>query len=144
MAGYSKLYCIGGTGGFMGSDGINPIIFQILVGDADRQWLEPHYFDTSISPIGRISAIIPEGPYHPNSLIDACIAFAPRYFERCPALARVKYELNAYEGLDFHMGTDEIPDAWYDLRKQALHYFKRLVIFEANLTRVDLMGYSIE
>ena len=115
-----------------------------MVGDADRQWLEPHYIDTSLSPIGRITTIIPEGPDHPNSLIDACIAFAPMYFERCPALARIKYELNEYERLDFHLEQDEIPATWYDLRKQALHYFKRLVIFKADLIQVDLQGYSIE
>jgi hypothetical protein len=45
MAGYSKLYCVGGLGGYLGADGINPILFQILIGNADRQWLEVHYFD---------------------------------------------------------------------------------------------------
>lgn len=45
MAGYSKIYCIGGEGGFLGADGMNPIDFQILVGDADRQWLEVRYFN---------------------------------------------------------------------------------------------------
>ncbi len=54
MAGYSRLYAVGGLGGFMGADGVNPIEFLILVGDADRQWLEPHYFDRSITPIGRL------------------------------------------------------------------------------------------
>ena len=29
----------------MGADGVNPIEFLVLVGDADRQWLEPQYFD---------------------------------------------------------------------------------------------------
>lgn len=29
MAGYSKIFCIGGEGGYLGSDGINPILFQI-------------------------------------------------------------------------------------------------------------------
>ena len=37
MSGYSKIYCIGGEGGFLGSDGMNPIDFQILVGDGNRQ-----------------------------------------------------------------------------------------------------------
>ena len=45
MAGYSKIYCIGGEGGFLGSDGMNPIDFQILVGDGNRQWLEARYFN---------------------------------------------------------------------------------------------------
>lgn len=59
MAGYSKLYVVGGLGGFMGADGVNPIDFLVLVGDADRQWFEPHYFDRSLS----------------NSLMDAIINY---------------------------------------------------------------------
>ena len=47
MAGYSKIYCIGGEGGFIGVDGINPIDIQILVSDVHRQWLEVHYFIVS-------------------------------------------------------------------------------------------------
>ena len=42
MAGFNKVYYVGGLGGFMGADGINPICFEIWVGDADRQWLEVH------------------------------------------------------------------------------------------------------
>ena len=44
MAGFYKIYMVGGSGGFLGADGINPIGLQILVGTADREWLEPKYF----------------------------------------------------------------------------------------------------
>jgi hypothetical protein len=54
MAGYSRIYCIGGLGGFAGADGINPMLVQIWVGDADRQWLEAHYFDPGLEPLGCI------------------------------------------------------------------------------------------
>ena len=77
MAGYNKIYLIGGEGGFKGSDGINPILFQILVGDADRQWLEVHYFDQNIKPL--VKSIIPEKP--DVGLLDACIAFYPDFFK---------------------------------------------------------------
>ena len=50
MAGYSKIYCVGGEGGFLGADGMNPIDFQILIGDGDRQWLEVRYFNRDIKP----------------------------------------------------------------------------------------------
>ena len=46
MAGFSKIYIIGGSGGFLGSDGVNPIIVQILVGRSDGEWLEVNYFDS--------------------------------------------------------------------------------------------------
>ena len=68
MADFSELYVIGSQGGFMGADGVNPIEFLVLVGDASRQWLEPHYFDKSINPIGKLRSIIPAGPDQPEIL----------------------------------------------------------------------------
>ena len=59
VAGYSKLYVIGDPGGFQGADGVNPIQFLVLIGDGNRQWLEPHYFDASIKPIGKLARIVP-------------------------------------------------------------------------------------
>ncbi|MBC8213800.1 MAG: hypothetical protein H8E71_04085 [Candidatus Marinimicrobia bacterium] len=133
MAGFSRLYCIGGLGGFMGADGINPIAIQILVGDADRQWLEPHYFDKSIKPIGNIKSIIPEGPGHQNMLIDSCIAFAPVFFKKCPTLSKVEIQLEGYTRLDFNLEIEKIPDEWGKLRKEAVPFFRSLNIFEAEL-----------
>jgi hypothetical protein len=104
MAGYSKLYCIGGLGGYMGADGINPILLQIWVGDSDRQWLEAHYFDTGIRPIGNIKVVVPEGPDHPNALLDACLAFYPSAFTQCPSMTQVKTKLAAAERLGFDLG----------------------------------------
>ena len=89
MAGFSRLYVIGGLGGFMGADGVNPIEAMVLIGDSDRQWLEARHFDTSITPIGAVRLIVPAGPDVPDFLLDACIAFFPRYFESCRSLAEV-------------------------------------------------------
>ncbi|MDE0297811.1 MAG: hypothetical protein OXN17_04210 [Candidatus Poribacteria bacterium] len=136
MAGYSRIYCIGGEGGFMGADGINPIHFQILVGDADRQWLEAHYFDTSINPIGKISTIIPAGPDHPDALIDACLAFIPEYFESCQSLPQVAWTLRDEERIDFHLDGD--PPGWTQLREEARRMFRDLIIYEAKLSKVNL------
>ena len=89
MAGYSKLYVIGDEG----VDGVNPIRMQIWVGDGNRQWLEPYYIDQSIKPIGVIKKIIPNGPNDPVSVLDACIAFYPHYFQKCPSLAEAVFLL---------------------------------------------------
>ena len=89
MAGYSSLYCIGGLGGYAGADGINPIVLQIWVGDAIRQWFEAHYIDNNIRPIGKIKSLVPEGPDHPNALLDACLAFYPSAFAHCASMAAV-------------------------------------------------------
>ena len=135
MSGYSKIYCIGEEGGFMGSDGINQIYLQILVGDGDRQWLEPHYFDRRLRPIGQITIIVPAGPYHPNALIDACLAFYPKYFEACPSLESVSESLQNETRIDFHF--DGAPVGWEQLREEARSAFRDLTIYEAELTEVQ-------
>jgi len=133
VAGYSKLYVVGGLGGFMGADGVNPIEFLVLVGDADRQWLEPHYFDKSIRPVGRLRVIVPAGPDHPDSLLDACIAFYPQHFRSCPSLEEVESALREAERLDFHARSQEIPAAWASLREEARPLFAAMNIWRADL-----------
>ena len=156
MAGYSKIYCVGGEGGFLGADGMNPICFQILVGDAHRQWLKVHYLnrdvnklfdsiirserensgpDRRIRPMGRIRKIIPLGPNHPDSLIDACLAFAPAYFKSCPSLTQVAEGLENASSIDFDL--DGEPAGWAQLREEARPLFKHLIIYEAVLQKMN-------
>ncbi len=134
MAGFSKLYCIGGLGGFQGVDGINPISLQIWVGEGNRQWLEPHCLDSSIRPLGSVRTIVPEGPDDPSALIDACIAFFPKHFRQCPSFAVVERQLQTATRLDFDLGKDDIPKEWAQLRREAWPFFKKLTIFEAVLS----------
>ena len=131
MAGYSKIYCIGGEN----YDGINPIDFQILVGDADRQWLEVRYFNSDIRPMGKVEVIVPAGPNHPDALIDACLTFFPEYFESCPSLAQVVEALGNASSIDFHL--DGEPSGWAQLREEARSLFKHLIIYEAELNKVN-------
>ncbi len=132
MAGFSKLYVIGGQGGFMGSDGANPIEFMILVGDSSRQWLEPFYHDVSIKPLGQLKTIVPEGPDVPESILDACIAFAPGYFSKCPSLKKVRKELGDLEQLDFDHGKKEIPPSWAALREEARSVYANMNVWRAD------------
>ncbi|RKD22341.1 hypothetical protein SAMN02745883_02384 [Caminicella sporogenes DSM 14501] len=133
MAGYSKIYFIGGKGGFLGADGINPIALQIWQGEGNRQWLEAHYFDNKLSPIGNINTIIPEGPDHPNALIDACIAFAPKLFKGCKSLPKVAEKLQNETRLDFDIRRDDILKEWEQLREEAREIYENLVIYVAEL-----------
>jgi|TARA_B110000495_G_C22759032_1_gene444471 hypothetical protein len=134
MAGFSTIYCIGWEGGFQGSDGMNPIHFQILQGEGERRWLEPHYFDKTITPIGRISIVIPESPDLKDAIIDACVAFAPKFFEKCPTLEQVKKECSSITTLDFDLSKETIPDSWYVLRKEA----RPIVEKELNIVRARM------
>jgi hypothetical protein len=131
MAGYSRIYVVGESGGVGGSDGVNHIAFQILRGEGNRQWLEVRYFD-DIQRLGDIKIIIPEGPSSRNSLIDACIVFIPEQFSACPALSSVKTALIGAKTLDF-TEPQSIPRDWSELREQARPYFRALKIWCADL-----------
>ena len=131
MAGYMKIYVVGGEGGFLGADGVNPIEFMVLVGEGARQWLEPHYFDPAIKPIGRLGSIVPAAPDHPDALLDACIAFCPRHFARCPTLAAVESALQDAERLDFDLDPQGVPAEWAQLREEARSTFGELSIWQA-------------
>jgi len=137
MAGFSQIYVIGGLGGYQGADGVNPILMQIWVGDGDRQWLQPHYVDQSITPLGTIKSLVPEAPDHPDSLLDACIAFYPRHFQQCPSLEEVAFLLRDATHLDFHLDRLNVPVVWRQLRFEAAPHFRRLHIFEAELQRIE-------
>jgi hypothetical protein len=137
MAGYSTIYVFGCPGGFMGADGVNPIRFMVLVGDADRQWLEPCYIDRSIRPIGRIRVVVPAAPNHADALLDACIAFSPMDFRSCPSLGEVEEQLRDAEHLDFHARPHEIPSAWARLREEARPLFAAMHIWRADLVPIQ-------
>ena len=124
----------------MGADGVNPIEFLVLVGDADRQWLEPKYFDRFIRPMGKLRTIIPASPDHPDSLLDACVGFCPRHFSKCPSLRAVESALRDTRSLDFHARPQEVPRAWARLREEARGIFAQMGVRRADL--VPLGGKS--
>ncbi|ARS64845.1 hypothetical protein NMSP_1230 [Candidatus Nitrosomarinus catalina] len=95
------------------------ILMVIFRGDGGRIWYEPHYLDKSIKPIGGIAVTVPNGPEDPNQLLDALIAFAPKFFENCPSLKVVKNKLANKKRLDFDLGKDDIPESWDELRKES-------------------------
>ena len=132
MAGFSKSFILGGEGGVMGADGVNPISLFILVGDADRQWLEPVYVNRNIKPMGNIKVIIPPGPDDPRMLLDACLAFAPEFFLECPSLASLMVRLKKENRLDFHVNTPDIRDEWDRLRSEAWPIFKKFHLWECD------------
>ena len=121
----------------MGADSVNPIEFMLLVGDADLQWLEPHYFDKSIEPIGKVRVIVPARPDHPDSLLDACIAFCPRHFRQCPSLREVESALRDAQRLDFNLGTQNIPTEWAKLRDEARPMLAKIGIWRADLVPIE-------
>ncbi|MGI9125975.1 MAG: hypothetical protein ACR2JM_14645 [Mycobacterium sp.] len=136
MAGFYKLYVVGGAGGFMGSDGVNPVDFIILEGGGHRMWFEARHFRprTRVSTVRRV---VPAGPHDPNALIDAVLAFDLGRFAECPSFAAVCDQLEGIEMLDFDRGT-EIPAAWPALREEARPIFERMGIWEAELNKVEL------
>lgn len=121
----------------MGADGVNPIEFMILVGDGNRQWLEPHYFNSELKPLGRLRTIIPAAPDEPDALLDACIAFYPKAFDGCPSLSQVRSELGTLEVLDFDAAKASIPASWTALREEARPRFRELYGWRADLMPLE-------
>lgn len=140
MAGYSKIYVVGGDAGFQGTDGVNPIFYQIIVGDGNRRWLESHYFDQSIKPIGKITTIVPFSSDEPeqDTLLNAVLAFGPSYFEECPSLAVVRQKLQNTERLEFDAEPGQVPAEWQALRQEAKELFRTMSIWQADLEPVRL------
>ena len=95
------------------------ILMAIFREDGGRISYGPHYLDKSIKPIGKINVTIPNSPEDPNQLLDALIAFAPKFFDNCPSLEGVKNQLVNEKSLDFHLREDDIPENWNELRKEA-------------------------
>ena len=140
MSGYSKCYFIGGSGGYMGADGLARPFVMLLVGSSDRQWIEAIYQDDQMRPLGRIKSLVPAAPDDPAALLDAAIVFLPQLFESCPSLNSVAAQLEGVDRLDFHLGRS-VPSEWSRLREEALPRFKELAVFEADLRSVNLAGY---
>ena len=129
----SKIYCIGTEGGFMASDGLRTIDLLILVSEGGAQALVAYHTDKRIRPMGRIEVIVPAGPDHPDALIDAFLAFFPKYFESCPSLAQVAEGLANARRIDFHL--DGEPPGWSQLREEARPLFEKMIIYEGVLNK---------
>ena len=138
MAGFSRIYCVGGQGGFIGTDGINPLLLEILEGHSDRMWFEAVYVDTSLRPLGDLRVVVPAGPDDPNAMLDCCLAFFPAAFEACPSLSRVRIQLGSRERLDFDADPDGVPESWLMLRSEAAPIFAGLNLWQADLVKMEL------
>ena len=108
-----------------------------MQGEGNRQWFEAHYFHPDFEPIGKIEDIVPAGPDHPDNLLDACIAFSPRFFEECPSLPAVKKALGNETRLDFDLELKRIPPEWAALREEARPLFADLNIWLADLVPIN-------
>ena len=109
-----------------------PLKFVVIVKNGgNRQWLEPCYYDQSITPIGNLKTLVPCAPHHHCMLLDACLSFAPVLFKNCPSLDEAKKLLANQTVIDFDLSMP-IPDDWFTvwqkLRQEAMPYFKRLYV----------------
>ena len=128
MAGISKVYCIGGGGGFLGSDGVNPIYAQIWQGEGGRQWFEARYFKEGFGPMGKVQVMIPAAPDKDDNLLDACIVFFPDAFKECSSFVKIENQLKNVEHLDFDQ-KEGVPDGWDKFREEARDAFSDLGVW---------------
>jgi len=137
VAGYVKFYLLGGKGGYMGVDGINPIDLVIGVGTSDREWLKPVSIRTGkqSNPIWKLDSIIPDPDNYENSIIDAFIAFSPHSFKECSKFQEVVTQVGNSLQIDFN-DKEKIPKSWGMLREEAKPIFEKMTVFEANLSEL--------
>jgi len=136
MAGYKRMYIFGGSGGFMGADGVNPVSMQIWVGVSDGKWLEAHYFKNEFKPIAGIKTIVPKKPDEYSNLLEATILFAPLFFEKCSMLKKVRSYFEKLGKKQLFMHKDE-PEFWGQMLKEAEPIFKKLNIYQADIMDID-------
>ncbi len=138
MTGFTKIYCFGNNRSIFSDDGINQINMEVLVGDGNRQWLEPRYY-TKFKPIANISKIVPEEPYQNKNLLLAAIIFSPIRFRACRSLKELIHLLDSNIQNSFLDVDRSREKYWYrsgvlqDVMSQAEPIYNQLNIFEANL-----------
>ena len=133
MAGITMVYFLGGAGGYLSADGINPVEGMILVGDGNRRWYECRYLDSPGKSLGKIKSMVPAHWDNPDNLLDALIVFFPRYFEACPAFPSVAESLAECTMLDFDAAPPADSVSWEMLREQARKVLPTIIIWKADL-----------
>jgi hypothetical protein len=128
MAGFSRIFCIGDGGGFMGSDGMGTIFAQIWQGEGNRQWFEARYFEEGFGPMGKVKTMVPAGPDKEDNVLDACIVFFPDAFKECPSFGKMEKQLKEVEFVDFQF-NEGVPEGWEALREEAREPFKTLGVW---------------
>lgn len=139
VAGYSAILCIGDAADPHRDDAIGSILLQIWVGEGSRQWFEAHYFREDIQPLGSIQIVFPASTDDEWGVLDACLAFYPRFFTSCRSLTAIAAELTGVDRLDFDQGQAELPAAWQQLRREAGALMPELPIYIAGLSRLDFL-----
>lgn len=134
MSAYSKILLIGNES----KDGLEDIYVEILQGEGEKRWYEAKYDEEKIKRLGNVSSVIPVDRDDPNSILDACIAFAPKLFENCPSLKSVKEEVKDTNMIDFSTG-EHVPKSWNKLRNEAKKDLENIHIYQADIKRCKLL-----
>ena len=125
---YSRMFLVDNRAeekGFMDSPTAeyNNNLFTILQGEGGRQWLQCINITLAPKPSrSRIWKIVPSSPNDKNALLDACLAFAPEFFESCESLNEVKSNLP-----DTDMLEEKRPEGWEKLREEARTIFEKKI-----------------
>ena len=125
---YSRMFLVDNRAeekGFMDSPTAeyNNNLFTILQGEGGRQWLQCINITLAPKPSrSRIWKIVPSSPNDKNALLDACLAFAPEFFESCESLNEVKSNLP-----DTGMLEEKRPEGWEKLREEARTIFEKKI-----------------
>lgn len=137
MARHTQLYSIADPGGLAGADGVKPVETLLLVGEADRMWLEGRSFDVHHGPLGRVTAMVPAESQTQDVLLDSRLAFHPDRFRAGPTFATTAEQRGDNAQLDFSRWT-AIPPAQPQLREDAHANFSHQRFWQADLAALTL------
>ena len=122
----------------MGADGVNQIEFMLLEGSAGRMWISVKHFTDNYSPMGRAEVFIPEDPYDPFILLDACLLFAPQLFDSCPTLDIAQKQIGLKKRIDFNEEPELITPEWRALRSEAYDTYSKMPAWKGELKNMKL------
>ena len=136
MAGYKRIYIFGGQGGFQGVDGVNPLIMQIWVGVSDGKWFEAHYFSDDLKPISNIKILYPSAGNEREDLLEACIIFAPKFFNKMKSIDLVQSHFKNHSEKSLNLRKNK-PVFWNDVLSEAMPIFEELNLFKSDIIGID-------
>lgn len=116
------------------------IPLAILKVEGTRDFYKPIYFSNKIKPLGKVKSFIPS-PNSEYSILDVCILFYPKFFEKFPSFKKVKRLFSKKTFVDFDF--EKIPKEWLDLRDESIREFKKLNIIGSRIDCIiadDLEG----
>ena len=142
MSGIAAYYLAGGSGGYMGADGLNGgVDFYVELWVGHREAFAVNYVTYNYLPMSlSLKSFVPYEPFDTERKERTmAILFASNLFAECPSFEKVRQECEGVERIDFNLGTN-VPEHFEDLYEESkkVKLPERFHLYFANLQSVFL------